>query len=146
MGQVEGLEVHDVLRRWMALHMTPVISESRQHSVSDGKRQVPTGGSVIIKAHPGFAENGEDGPLPVPSIAKFQWQDGPIDYDEGVPNGVTVEALLEACRDRLAFFNESAFRCRENSLAITAIEEALGWLNQRRFDRLQRGVLGKHEK
>ncbi len=58
-----------------------------------------------------------------------------------------VEAVLQACVERIEFYNEAVggkFRCRENSLAITAIQESLGWLSKRRLDRLERGVLNSH--
>jgi hypothetical protein len=38
------------------------------------------------------------------------------------------------------------FPCRENSIAITKLEEALMWLNKRTADRVKRGVEGKNLK
>lgn len=37
-------------------------------------------------------------------------------------------------------------RCRENSMAITKLEEALLWLRKRTMGREQRGVEGTHIK
>lgn len=50
-------------------------------------------------------------------------------------DGVLVEQLLEVCRLFLEDCNASEFRCRENSLAITAIEEAQLRLYQREYNR-----------
>ena len=46
--------------------------------------------------------------------------------------------------DRLEHFQNSEFRCRENALAITALEEALLWLRKRTMGRERRGVEGTH--
>jgi hypothetical protein len=63
-------------------------------------------------------------------------------------DGVTNEEVLRVLIHRLTFLNEKwlggKFRCRENSLAITKLEEALMWLNKRTEDRLNRKVEGTH--
>lgn len=59
-------------------------------------------------------------------------------------NGTTLEEMLRVSIERLTMLNEK-FRCRENSVAITKMEEALMWLNKRTEDRVKRGVEGKHE-
>jgi hypothetical protein len=69
----------------------------------------------------------------------INWQDGII-LPDGVQNGAFVEDVLEAARQRLLYFNSTRFRCRENSLAITKIEEALQWLDWRTRNRLSQGV------
>ena len=71
---------------------------------------------------------------------EITWQEGAIP-DHGV-NGAFVEDALEVVRDRIALLNEGEFRCRENSLAITAIEEAMNWCVRRRLNRLNEGVQG----
>lgn len=80
---------------------------------------------------------------------EIQWQDGPRGQ-EGTdellpPNGAFVEDVLYAALQRLEFFNNSKFRCRENSLAITHIESALQVLKHRQVERSYRNVEGKHE-
>lgn len=78
----------------------------------------------------------------------IQWQDGPRKLPSGKladPNGAFVEDAINAALTRLQFFNEGKFRCRENSLAITHLEEALHWLKHRQVDRSNRGVEGAHE-
>ena len=75
-------------------------------------------------------------------LAKIHFQEGAI-KECGV-NGVCNEDLLNMVLERLEGFQNSEFKCRENALAITAIEEALLWLHKRTIAREQRGVEGTH--
>lgn len=77
----------------------------------------------------------------------IEWQDGPLGRgaDRREPNGAFVEGIIKAAIDRLEFYNNSKFRCRENSLAITHLEEALHWCNHRTAKRERRAVEGTHE-
>ena len=68
------------------------------------------------------------------------FQCGPI-QESGV-NGVTHEALLAVVADRLKSFQAGPYACRENSLALTKIEEAMHWMHHRTITRMQRGVEG----
>lgn len=68
------------------------------------------------------------------------FQNGPIN-EVGV-NGVTHEALLAILIDRLRSFQSGAYACRENAVALTKLEEARMWLNERTRGRLNRGVEG----
>ena len=77
----------------------------------------------------------------------INWQDGPLRVN-GVsrePNGAFVEGIIEAALDRLYFYQSSKFRCRENALAITHLEEALHWCHHRTAGREERGVEGTHQ-
>lgn len=74
-----------------------------------------------------------------------QWQDGPVPFGSGA-NGAQIEDVLNAALGRLEWLNSGEFRCRENSLAITHIEEALHWLHARTAKRVARGVEGTHIK
>lgn len=69
------------------------------------------------------------------------FQNGPIGSGDS-PNGITNEALLAIVIDRLEAFNAGPYKCRENALAITKLEEAVLWLNERTQDRERRGVEG----
>ena len=71
---------------------------------------------------------------------EIPFQNGPIN-EKGV-NGVTQEVLLAIVIDRLRSFQAGPFACRENALALTKIEEALHWLQQRTLARMRRGVEG----
>ena len=72
------------------------------------------------------------------------FQNGPIN-EKGV-NGITQEALLAIVADRLRSFQAGPFACRENALALTKIEEAMHWLQQRTIARMRRGVEGTNAK
>lgn len=58
-----------------------------------------------------------------------------------INDGTTNEELISILVDRLQFLNEK-FPCRENSLAITHLQEAENWLWRRTKDRIKRGVEG----
>lgn len=76
----------------------------------------------------------------------IRWQDGPVDREAGEqPNGAFVEDVLEVCKRRLEFYQDSPFACHENEVAIGDLEHALETLLSRRKDRAERGVQGKHE-
>lgn len=87
----------------------------------------------------------DDGKLPEKedALAIIKFQNGPI-KEAGV-NGCYNEDLLVIVLDRLNGFQNSDFKCRENAIAITKIEEALMWLNKRTRDRQNRGVEGTHQ-
>lgn len=77
------------------------------------------------------------------------WQSGPLGRGDErlVPNGAFVETVIAAAIQRIEYYNTAAdgkFRCRENSIAITKLEEALLWLNKRTADREARQVEGTH--
>jgi len=60
-------------------------------------------------------------------------------------NGVFIEDLLIVAYSKLADYNRG-LPCRENSLALTKIEEAIMWLANRKVERESRGVYGTEEK
>lgn len=78
----------------------------------------------------------------VPSCIDFQ--DGPVN-DNGV-NGCHNEDLIAIVIDRLQHFQAGDFKCRENALALTKLEEALHWLRHRTDARIARGVEGTNVK
>ena len=91
----------------------------------------------------------------------IHWQNGPLGrctcnqvpghtpHLEGCerqePNGAFVETVIDAAIQRIAYYNAGKFRCRENSLALTHLEEALHWLNHRTAAREARQVEGTHQ-
>ena len=81
-----------------------------------------------------------DGQIQVKGIAPISFQQGPV-KEAGV-NGVTNEALLAILIDRTEQLNK-LYPCRENSIAITKMQEALMWFEKRTADRLARGVEGQ---
>lgn len=72
----------------------------------------------------------------------IEFQDGPI-AEAGV-NGLTHEALLAIVADRLRSFQAGPYSCKANACALTKIEEAQHWLQQRTLERMRRGVEGTH--
>jgi len=77
-------------------------------------------------------------------VASVQFQHGPRGEDLSTP-GITDSVLLDILLDRLRGFQGGPFRCRENALAITKLEEAHHWLRHRALERHRQGVLGKRE-
>ncbi len=70
------------------------------------------------------------------------FQNGTIP-ENGV-NGFTQEVLLAIVADRLRSFQKGPFSCKANACALTHIEEAQHWLQQRTLERMRRGVEGTH--
>ena len=63
---------------------------------------------------------------------------------EVVQRGTTNEEVIDMLIDRLNILNRK-LPCRENSLAITKLEEARMWLYKRTQEREERGVEGTHQ-
>lgn len=93
---------------------------------------------IVVAAPAEGKEIGLDNPY-----AKVKFQKGPV-KENGV-NGCHNEDLIAIVIDRLEHLNQGQFACRENSIAITKLEEALLWLNKRTQDRVKRGVEGTHQ-
>ena len=94
----------------------------------------PTGGRTFLNLS---TEPGD------PNAIEVFWQDG-IVGDAG-QNGAFVEDVIEVARQRLQFFQASKFRCRENAIALTKLEEALQWLDWRTRKRLILNVENTYE-
>ena len=80
---------------------------------------------------------------PEENSIKFTIQEGPI--KENKVNGCQIDAMIWATATILRSFN-SRFPCRENSCAITHLDEALMWLEKRKKDREAREVEGTNKK
>lgn len=104
--------------------MQQVIQENHRVAIE----QVPAGGSTTGTG------------------ISISWQDGPLGRGEErlEPNGAFVEGVIQAALGRLQHYQSTKFRCRENALAITKLEEALHWLDHRTADRERRDVEGTH--
>ena len=72
----------------------------------------------------------------------IKFQCGPV-QEHGV-NGTSIENVLDLLKIRLEGFQAGPFRCRTNALAITKIEEAIMWLEERTKQRVEQGVEGKN--
>lgn len=75
---------------------------------------------------------------------RISFQNGPINVDGNGVNGLTHEVLLAIVADRLRSFQKGPYSCKANACALTHIEEALHWLQQRTLERMRRGVEGTH--
>lgn len=73
----------------------------------------------------------------------IKFQEGAI-LENGV-NGAQIEDVIDVLVSRLEGFQKGGFPCRENALAITKLEEARMWLNERTRKRKKQGVEGKDE-
>ncbi len=72
----------------------------------------------------------------------FQIQNGPI-KEHGI-NGCQVDTIIETASLILRGLNKN-LPCRETSMAVTKLEEALHWLEHRRKDRELRNVEGTYQ-
>jgi len=70
---------------------------------------------------------------------KAKLQKNPI-KEVGV-NGCQIDEVILFAKDFIEALNGN-YPCRENSLAITKLDEALMWLEKRKKDREKRGVEG----
>ena len=99
-----------------------------------------------------IANKTDENGIPAGGTAKgiglsITWQDGPLGRggDRKAQNGALVEDVLRVCLNRLKFNQASRLNCPENVLAISAVEEALKWLQNRTDDREKRLVEGTNE-
>ena len=83
---------------------------------------------------------------------RIRWQIGTLKNqetgEEVGPSGVFVEEVIDAALQRIQHYQEVAnghFRCRQNAIAITKLQEAVFWLRDRTEEREARGVKGTHE-
>ena len=81
-----------------------------------------------------------------PSRVKTDFVD--IKFQSGVipeveVNGCTIRDIIQILVFRLQGFQKGTFKCRENALAITKLQEAKMWLDERERDRKAREVEGK---
>jgi len=74
-------------------------------------------------------------------VCQLNFQNGGL--KEVGANGITDQALIAIVLDRIRSFNDGQFRCRENSMVITKLEEAMLWMEKRSNDRARRGVEGE---
>jgi len=89
-----------------------------------------------------FDESRKENPIHITdrlNTISFRIQDGPI-KEAGV-NGCQVDTIIATAKVILEELNKK-FPCRENSIAITKLDESLLWLGARTANREKRGVEG----
>ena len=74
----------------------------------------------------------------------LRFQNGPISPDGNGVNGITHEALIAVLCDRLRGLQSGPYACKANACALTHLEEAQHWLQQRTIERMRRGVERTH--
>ena len=77
---------------------------------------------------------------PVAVFGTIKFQCGPIG-EVGI-NGACIEDVIDVLTTRLNGFQNGPFKCRENALAITNLEQARLWLLERTRKRQAQGVEG----
>jgi len=75
------------------------------------------------------------------------WQNGPLNRgaERLEPNGAFVETVIASALQRIQYYQQTQFSCRENALAVTKLEEALHCLNSRTQRREAAGTEGTHQ-
>lgn len=73
-------------------------------------------------------------------VIDIWFQAGPLTL--GGANGCQIEDVIDILVERLQGFQRGPFKCRENALAITRLEEARLWLSARNWKRQAQGVEG----
>ena len=81
---------------------------------------------------------------PAEVICEVRFQEGPI-KENGI-NGAANEDVINMVIARLEYFQQGPYKCRENAIAISKLEEALLWLRKRTMGRENRGVEGTSKK
>ena len=78
---------------------------------------------------------------------RIDWQNGPIGRgeDKQQPNGAFLQDVIEACIERLRYYQEGKFACKFNEYAIKSLEDALESLDDRKEDREAREVQGTYK-
>lgn len=117
--------------------------ELTDHKVNPANDQL----EVIVVDEPGpgnanhlYMIRGTDGKV----MAELSFQNGPISVDNNGVNGITQETLISILLDRLRGFQSGPYACKANACALTHLEEAQHWLQQRTLERMRRGVEGTH--
>ena len=76
------------------------------------------------------------------SSVEFTIQSGPI--KEFGQNGCQIDDVIIWCKEKIEGFQQ-AFPCRENTMVVTKLDEALLWLIKRKLDREKRAVEGTNQ-
>ena len=101
----------------------------------------------IVQAHETDESGAPAGGRTTGTGIDINWQNGPLSHPGGKrsePNGAFVEGVINAAIGRIEYYQASKFRCRENALAITMLEQAVHWLQHRTASREAHGVEGTH--
>jgi hypothetical protein len=92
-------------------------------------------------AHHAYVVDWPTEPPPGRAGITIKFQNGPVP-DKG-HNGLTIEALIAICIDRLECFQAGPYPNQFNAAAEKHLRHALSELHQRTWERKKRGVEGK---
>lgn len=84
------------------------------------------------------------GAPPTGDFGFIEFQRGPMRSDD--VNGCAPEDVLAILIHRFRTIQDSPNKCREFSLVLTKLEEAMHWLEHKENSLLKRGLQGRHEK
>lgn len=102
---------------------------SELRNLNDEKQEAMDGSSATVRDAAGYIN--------------IRFQLGPV-KEKGV-NGTSIENVIDLLVRRLEGFQNGSFKCRENALAITKLEEAVQWLEHRTRKRVAQGVEGTNQ-
>lgn len=77
----------------------------------------------------------------------IHWQDGPLGRgaERTEPNGAFVETIIAAAAQRIDFYQQSKFACKENQEALDHLNAALAALDSRTKRREKQQTEGTHK-
>lgn len=102
------------------------------------EQETMDGSPALVEVH-GSVKFADGSNLPGDPFIRIKFQAGPL--PQGI-NGCSIEDVIDVLVTRLEGFQKGQFRCRENALAITKLEEAKLWLLERTRKRQVQGVEG----
>jgi hypothetical protein len=142
MAGKQGVIQQDLARKSGNTEKETKMRELSEHKINPSNDILKI--TVIDEPDHGGANHAYDieGGEAVPTHLRFQ--NGPINADGNGVNGITHEALLAVLCDRLRGFQAGPYACKANACALTHLEEAQHWLQQRTIERMRRGVEGTH--
>ena len=108
---------------------------SQQETMDGSPALVEVFGSEKFKGVVTDVHNGQSEPF-----IRIKFQAGPL-QEVGV-NGCSIEDVIDVLVARLEGFQKGPFRCRENALAITNLEQGKLWLLERTRKRQAQRVEG----
>ena len=101
---------------------------------------------MIVETHENDTNGNPAGGVTSGTGFTINWQNGPLNRgsERIAPNGAFVEGVIQAALGRMEYYQSGKFKCRENALVITKLEEALHWCQHRTANREARKVEGTH--
>lgn len=121
--------------RQLTSHKVPVLNALNE-AIEIEVLDEPGPGNACHVYQLSYAENPHD-------FTTISFQKGPV-AEVGV-NGVSIEALLAICEDRLAGFQSGPFACTPNAVALDHVRRAMSELRSRTETRIARGVEGTNQ-